>query len=199
VIPYEFDPLGHVHRIGGLVVPGHTDVLRGAGFQYPSDRMGNSADVQLAMDRGKAVHLATEFDDRGELDERSVDDWMLGYLLAWRKFREETGFKPRRIEEAHGNAELMFGAVLDREGTWKLSKGGVLVEVKKYDPPFFTGIQLCLQDLTLPRLAKPRARAAVRLDADGKYKITHYEDRSEAALASALASLWWYKKNNAAR
>jgi hypothetical protein len=186
---YEFDRDAHIHRLGGRVIPGSSDILKDAGFSYPA---GN-------MELGRAVHLATEYDDLGELDERTVTDEVLPFLLAWRSFRQENQFKPRRIEESNVNVALGFAATLDREGTWINPKThtprAVLVEIKKYAPTFFTGLQLALQDLTLPTLTAPRDRVVAQLKPDGTYQIHWFKDPCERNLAMSLVSLYWYKRN----
>jgi hypothetical protein len=183
---WHYDPDVHLYRLGPKIIPGSTDVLKDAGFAYPP---GN-------MEMGRAVHIATHYDDERTLDMATVTDDVYGYLMAWRKFREETGFKPDRIEEPNVNVALSFGAVLDREGTWNRGKRRVLVEIKKYAPGYFTGLQLALQDLTLPAVTLPRDRVAVHLMASGDYAIIEYKDPNERNLAMALVSLYWYKRNH---
>jgi len=182
---YEFDRDVHVHRIGNRIIPGATDILKDAGFSFPQ---GN-------MEMGKGIHLATELDDRGELDESTVSDDIYSYLIGWRKFRADTGFQPTRIEEPNVNVALGFATVLDREGTWSAGKARVLVEIKKYDPPFFTGLQLALQDLTLPQLMLPRERISVQLTPFGGYVIHPFKNKNDRSLAMALVSLYWFKRN----
>jgi hypothetical protein len=64
--------------------------------------------------RGTALHLATEFYDRGTLDENSVDPQIKGYLNSWKKFREEMNYAPELIEEKFYNSALMVGMKIDR-------------------------------------------------------------------------------------
>lgn len=183
---YRFDHELHIHSFSGKIIPGATEILRDAGFKGPD---GN-------MEMGRAVHIATQYDDEGTLNFASVSDEVYPYLEGWRKFRSETGFKPNRIEEPNINQALWFAAVLDREGTWDKGNAHVLVEIKKYSPPYFTGLQLALQDLTLPTLSLPRKRIAVELKADGTYKIHEYRDANDRSMAIFLVSLYWLKKNN---
>lgn len=181
---WVYDAATHIYRAGSRIVPGSTEILKDAGFTYPS---GN-------MEMGTAVHRATQYFDEGTLDPNSVTDEVYGYLEGWQKFKREKDFKPIRIEEPNVNMMLGFGAQLDREGTWNEGKAHVLVEIKKYCPTHFTGLQLALQDLTLPKLALPRKRIAVELRADGDYRIHRYDDEKEKAMALFLVSLYWYKR-----
>lgn len=181
---WEYDAATHIYRAGSRIVPGATEILKDAGFSYPN---GN-------MDMGTAVHRATQYYDEGVLDPNSVTDEIYGYLEGWQKFRREKDFKPIRIEEPNVNMALMFGSQLDREGTWNEGKAHVLVEIKKYAPPHFTGLQLSLQDLTLPKLTLPRKRIAVELRSDGDYRIHRYEQEKDKSMALFLVSLYWYKR-----
>lgn len=182
---FAFDQETHTYTLGQRIIPGATAILKDAGFTYPD---GN-------MEMGNAVHLATRYYDEGTLDISTVSDEVYPYLEAWIKFKLDTHFKPTRIEEPNVNAALMIAATLDREGMWDLGKARVLVEIKKYAPPYFTGLQLAIQDLTLPVLTLPRDRVAVELQASGNYKLHWFKDRNEHSLAIALVSLYWYKVN----
>lgn len=185
----KYDHDLHIYRAGGRIIPGATEILRDAGFEYPA---GN-------MDKGKAVHLATQFYDEYTLNPDRygfpvVGDDIYGYLEGWIKFRKETGFVPTRIEEPNINATLCFGATLDREGVVTGNKAHWLVEVKKYFPPPFTALQLALQDLTLPKLSRPRKLVAVELRPNGDYHIYRYDDPNDRQMALFLVSLYWYKR-----
>lgn len=102
----HFDPESHTYRVGGAVVPSVTQLLRPVGFDYDTIPQYR---VEYAAQRGTAVHLATEFDDDGDLDDESIDLEILPYVQAWRRFREESGFQVFRSEvrvysERHGFA-----------------------------------------------------------------------------------------------
>ena len=103
---WEYDPVTRICTAGGKILPGSTDILADAGFQYPK---GN-------MDLGKAVHLATEYLDKGILNPRTVTDNVYGYLMGWQKFKKDSEFSPDRIEEMNVNMALGYKATLDREG-----------------------------------------------------------------------------------
>lgn len=182
---FTFDPEKHEYRYKGQIIPGATDILKSAGFQYPE---GN-------MEKGRAIHLATAYDDRGILKPESVTDEVFPFLESYRKFRRDTGFKPDRIEEPNVNPMLMFAATLDREGTMPGQDRRILLELKKFFPPFFTALQLSLQDLTLPKLAVPRDRIAVELKETGGYAIHRYTNPGDKNMAISLVGLYWYKKN----
>lgn len=69
-----------------------------------------------SRDRGSMVHLATAYDDRGELDEESLDPVIAPYLEAWRKFRKESGFGPEKIEVPMQSTAYRYAGTPDRIG-----------------------------------------------------------------------------------
>lgn len=81
--PVEFEAEGHRYGNGLESVTG---ILKAEGFidtRFYDD---------WSRDKGSMVHLATHYDDIGELDEDTLDPVIVPYLEAWRKFKRESGF-----------------------------------------------------------------------------------------------------------
>jgi hypothetical protein len=86
-----FDAPSHVYAWKGAIVPGVTTIIRNA-LGNPFERV--AADVlELARQRGSAVHKACELDDAGLLDEATVDSRIVPYVDAWRVFRHQFKFQ----------------------------------------------------------------------------------------------------------
>jgi hypothetical protein len=66
------------------------------------------------LERGKAVHKATEFYDKGTLDPESVDPQIEGYVRAWIKFREDYHFTPDFIEHKTHHPIYGYAGIIDR-------------------------------------------------------------------------------------
>ena len=64
--------------------------------------------------RGSFVHTATEYWDKGELDESTVDPQIKGYLESWKQFRKDQNYTPTHIEYQIYHPELMVGMKIDR-------------------------------------------------------------------------------------
>lgn len=64
--------------------------------------------------RGTMVHLATELDDRGKLDEESVDERIKGYLAAWRDFKAVLRLRFIKTEYIAYDIGLGFAGTADR-------------------------------------------------------------------------------------
>lgn len=75
-----------------------------------------SNDSEWYMERGSAIHLATEYYDMGTLDESDLDPQLVGYLEAWKKYRADTGYNPKYIEKPLLHSIFGYCGKLDRDG-----------------------------------------------------------------------------------
>lgn len=139
----------------------------------------------VAMLRGTAVHLATEYWDRQTLDPASVDPAIAGYLEAWKNFRSVTGFVPTldSIETYVADSDLGVAGTYDRLGTMPSNGAAVLLDIKtgahhwRYDvqvtaydylqqkwlgvPPTPTLLTVCLNETGGWRMHAVEARSAM--------------------------------------
>lgn len=105
-----FDPVTHAYRYDGRPVPSVTQILKplydfGA---IPPDILASKARL------GTRVHLATEMDDDGELDEGSCDELVMGYVSGWRKFKADRGVAILESEKRVFSLEHQYAGTLDR-------------------------------------------------------------------------------------
>jgi hypothetical protein len=113
--PVEFISDGHIYTDApvdgvGRLYPSVTTILKAEGFidtRFYDD---------WSRDRGSMIHLATAYDDAGELDEESLDPVILPYLVAWRKFRKESGFGLGLIEPPMMSTAYKYAGTPDRIG-----------------------------------------------------------------------------------
>jgi hypothetical protein len=182
-----FDAQRHEYRIDGRPAPGITRVLRAAGLLD-----GMAAD-EGAMRRGEYVHLATELDDRGELDETTVDPAIRPYLEGWRKCRRETGWEILDIETLKGSA-LGYATKIDR--IVRTPKGIAVVNIKTGGVYPHYAIQLAGEALLLDGQDGYGivGRIGVHLDGDGNYKPIHYTDRNDFKIWRAALTVALWKK-----
>jgi hypothetical protein len=123
-----FDEEKHEYRLDGRVIPSVTQVLKAAGM------IDDQWFDEWSRERGKAVHKATELDDRGELDESTIDPRIAGYLDAWRRFIFETGWKSNEIEKLVFSRFAWFAGTLDRIGRFPTDRGLSIVDIKTGTP-----------------------------------------------------------------
>jgi len=183
---FTYDSEMRIGRIGNSIIPSVTEIIKDF-FPFPS---GN-------MDLGRAVHIATEFYDKGTLDLSTVDDSIMTYLEAYRKFREETKFNPIRIEERLFHPSLMYHGQLDRVGTWSLTPGQIVIDIKKYRPTKSTALQLIAYDMLLPALSIPRLLYALELKDNGNYSLHEFarDSRDKDAFLAMLTLRNWKIQN----
>lgn len=103
----EFEAEGHKYGNGLESV---TTILKAEGF------INTAFYDDWSRDRGSMIHLATAYDDAGELDEESLDPVILPYLVAWRKFRKESGFGLGLIEPPMMSTAYRYAGTPDRIG-----------------------------------------------------------------------------------
>jgi len=99
----------HIYWIDNKKVDGLTSTLSEAGL------ISNYAS-EWYKTRGTYIHKATEYWDRGELDESTIDPQIKGYLESWKRFRKDQNYTPHPefIEGKLFNSVLLVGMTIDR-------------------------------------------------------------------------------------
>lgn len=214
----------HEYRIDGRRVPSVTGILRISGLTS-----SYSFDDPLHAFRGLACHHGAALIDSGQEDvwfgvelpenhprykeySQVADDINNGYLPAYRKFRERTGFQGHTYELGMIHPTLHFGGTLDMcgecgEEIWLLDlKSGVLpelvpIQLAAYHMLIKEGLPIDPQHPGLDWLkevvkqGRNICRKAVRLSKDATWtlfsetsKRTAYNDRRfDVAWASAIS------------
>ena len=195
----------HSYHLDGRELPGITRVLRDVGI---GDLDVDDPVIAYAAERGKAVHEATALDDRGELDEASVDPVVRPYLDAWRRFRGESGFRPipSLIEVPLARSDLGFAGTPDRCG-W-LGQIPIVLEIKATSQLHRrVGLQLGAQQMLAWTTEEfgavvPNAirRFSVRLcpDENPPYRLQEFKDPEDRnVFLAALRVEQWKRKEGA--
>ena len=118
---------------GGERLDRVTSVLRslGLGADYS---MVDPEVLARAQAIGRATHLATALDERGELDEETVDPAVAPRLAAWRAFVRESSWRSTAIEEPAYSTEWGVAGTPDRVG-WLNGRRAVLdIKPPSYHP-----------------------------------------------------------------
>jgi hypothetical protein len=107
-----FNAATHEYSVDGRILPSVTQVLQAEGIydmsMIPEDRL------RVAQQLGTAVHLATEFDDKGILDNASIDDVVRPYLTQWKKFKHDFDFELISSECRYYSEKYKYAGTLDR-------------------------------------------------------------------------------------
>ena len=136
-----------------------TEVIKESGLlNYPA-----TVNSQWFMDRGTAVHAATEYYDKGTLDESTVAEEIRGYLNAWIKYRADTGYTPEVIEKTLLHPVYGYCGKIDRNG----------LDIKTGGPAPWHRMQgAAYNELEVEHsITTKREWKTVYLQEDGTYKI----------------------------
>lgn len=198
----EYDSKSHRYFTDGKHLPSVTQILDAAGLvsQHCRDEEGRW--------RGSEVHALCADDDANpgiRLDLRTVDPRLRGYMRAWRKYRQDSGFIPTEIERRIDDHANGYSGRFDRAGfrptsdptyfqdmiiDLKTSKAGSVADYVRY------------QLVAYAHAFKPNhlfERIAVALKPDGTYRCKVYSQMEfQSDLAKWLQILNTVKeKNNA--
>ena len=187
----QFDEATHVYRLGPVIVPGVTSILRPLiDFSgVPPDVLARKADL------GRRVHLACQLDDEDDLDETTVEDEVAPYLCAYRQFREDTRAVVVANEQRVFHPLYRYAGTLDRKFDIP-GLGRVLTDLKtSFTTPLSTGPQTAAYQAAD---ADPSVtgRAALRLRADGTYRFERLIDPDDWSVFMACLSLQRFKEKH---
>lgn len=176
---FTFDPNEHRYFLDGVEIPGVTSILKSAGL---TRSYGGFQDAQW---RGLHVHQCTELYDLNDLDWNSVYPQWLGYVKAWARFRDDTGFNPTLIEWQGYDTGLRFAGTLDREG---VLQGDV------FQPDIKTGAEepwhrFQTGGYWMLRAVKAARRGCVYLREDGTYKLVRHDDPKDMRVFLAALTI----------
>ena len=171
----QFRAEDHSYHVNGVRLPSVTEILKDIGL------IDTSYFKPEHSERGTTVHEATQFWDETGMEDDTIPQDLLGYLEAWKKFREETGFTPTHIEQSLHSPQGYAGTV-DRIGkTNKINP--ILLDIKSGPPQPWHRLQLAAYSL----MAKHELKIpiwecwGVHLKKDGKYSVETYRSIEDSA------------------
>lgn len=177
-----FDEATHGYKWKGTPVPSVTQVIRSAlGDQFAG--VSHDAFARKRM-LGQAAHRACELDSLGMLDEATVHPEVWPYLLAWRRFIFESGFKVVASEELF--YEEVYGYAGRRDCRGYLDGAQAVVDFKT-GAPGMVGIQTAGYAMAGYAIDSKWRRFALLARDSGGYRFE--ECKSPADFADFLACL----------
>lgn len=176
-----FDAAAHEYRWNGRLVPNVTRVLQ------PLTDLGRiPADaLEIARQKGVAVHRMVDLDFLGDLDEDRLPEWMRPVLDTWRKFVAESGFRTVVSEHRVYHSTYGYAGTLDRYGELVHAGAFAFIDVKR---SFLAGNVIGMQliayqrayiDQEKDRNAKKALRYALRLNENAPYRLEPYTDEDQ--------------------
>lgn len=192
-----FNAERHEYRLNGVIVPSVTQITD----QFVDFSFVNPEALELARQRGTAVHIACELDDYNELDESTVDPRIVPYLDAYRKFRYEGGFTPEHTEMRVYSERYGFAGTLDRRGPMNGGKATLLdIKTGATASPSWA-LQTAGYALAYDEMygATTKGRCVLQLKPNGKYNLIHYKGRNDTKVFLAALAVFNWKKGHAKR
>lgn len=132
----EFNPENHEYKFDGVIKPSVTQILSSVGVP---DFSGIPETVLTeAMNRGKAVHFATELLDRGQIGNYEIDDlckkccgqWEFLRNIILKKHDLKIGLLNQQIEEPMYSGNYGYCGTPDRCYYDYTQRIAVLIEIK---------------------------------------------------------------------
>jgi hypothetical protein len=189
---FSYDDDRHEYRnASGAVRRSVTQCLKEAGaINYDGIP---PAILENARRRGSNIHRFTEeFDRYGDIDETWLADDEVPYFEAWKKFRRESGFVIKQIEEPmlRPIAGIEVGGTPDRVGYF--GKDIYVLDIKNTaakHPAW--ALQLALYEMQLTQRSRCgyMGRISIQLKKNATYSLTTYEDITDAGAAIACVVL----------
>lgn len=186
----------HIYKVNGRVVPANTRILQDQGI---SDMSGIPAErLAYKSALGTAVHYCIHLHEVGDLDETTIDDRILPYFLAYKKFTEVNRFEPRHTELMLYSKKWDFCTTLDLQGP--LTYGGKeesedIIEIKcVWQMMPSNSVQTAAQQIAFEENypdIKIKRRWGLQLKPSGNYELEPYTDLTDKQ--TFLAALTVYK------
>jgi len=185
----KFNDERHEYSQNGIIIPSVTQVLTAAGL-YDMFGKVNRDVLEAAQVKGKYGHLATEFYDNKTLDITTVHEIIIPYLDGWIKFRKDTGFKPRVIEERVYSKKHNYAGTVDRIGPLD-AETVVDIKLGELTPAaaLQTAAYLEAYNSDKPPKDKAKDRLIVQLRNDGTYRLPKKSFYSKEDFTVFLACL----------
>lgn len=195
-----FDAAAHRYTVDGGYVPSVSTILKAA-----LTFAGVPADVlELALQRGTAVHRAVELDVLGTLDEATVDPRVAPYLAQWRKFRRDSGWTPIGVEVRCASARFGYAGTLDQLGRLPRTHGRTsLLDLKtSATAPITVGPQTAGYEQAVRETYPEESWSGVPIDryalllTRDNYRLVPLTNPADIAVFTSALTLWRWCRDN---
>ena len=187
-----FDPVAHHYFWQGVRVPNVTSVL--------ADLVDLSvvppAALEIARQKGIAVHRMVELDAKGDLDEASLPDWMAPVMVQWRNFVAESGFRVIDSEKKLYHPSYRYAGTMDLYGELVHAAHFAYIDVKRsFMGGNVVGLQIAAYqaaDVTEHKDRRTAKRYGLRLKEGEPYRMQEYTDANDFNVFTAclVRHLW---------
>jgi hypothetical protein len=176
-----FDEATHTYTWNGVVVPSVTQVLK----PLTDYGMITADKLEIARQKGVAVHKMVELHAKGDLDEETLPEWMHPVLAQWEKFVVDTGFEIINSETQVYNPSYGYAGTFDLYG--RMRDGDALIDVKRsFLAGPVIGLQLAGYHAAMVDSLKNIGvkfgsvnRYALKLNEIGPYRLEPFADKKD--------------------
>ena len=191
----RFKPAGHRYTASGLVVPSVTQVVD---TQINAFYFVPESVRQDALQRGTLVHKLTEIHDKAPdryegMAYEVEKSGLLGYVLAWEKFKRERMDAILETEQLVYHTKYRYAGTLDRvmliDGlvtVVEIKTGGIYPEYAWQTAAYLAAYNEGQTGV------KAEKRLVVTLQPDGKYAPTEHKEKADfEAFLAAITMMNW--------
>lgn len=191
--PISFDAETHTYWHGMTQVPAVSEIMRPLTEQYlrsvPEDILNWKRDL------GIAVHKACELLDLGTLDEDALDEQILPYLEAYKRFLVDHRPEWEAIESIVFSEAEWYAGTLDRRGTIRQLPTIIDIKTSK-EVASYAGIQLFAY-AAAEGVSREASLQVLQLRKDGDYRLVPFTNlaRYRETWRGLQAIYRWTKEN----
>jgi hypothetical protein len=174
-----FEPIEHRYFWNGTEVPSVSTVLKPLTDygMIPADKL------EIARQKGVAVHKMVELHAKGDLDEETLPEWMRPVLEQWLRFCDDTGFKIIEYERQVYHPAYGYAGTLDLIGMIGEGDEFPIIDVKR---SFFAGPVIGMQTAAYAEAyiaetgdKRIKTRYALKLNETGPYRLEPFTDKKD--------------------
>lgn len=171
----EFDPAAHKYTFNGQPVPNVTSVLS----PLTSYAMVDPKKLEIARQKGVAIHKMVELSCQNDLDESSLPSWMEPALVQWKRFVAHSGFQVVSSETRVFHPIYKYAGTMDLFGN--VAGQRTYIDVKR---SFLAGAAIGYQIAAYAEAhshetkgkSLKHKRFALRLREDGDFRLEPFND-----------------------
>lgn len=186
-----FDEKAHKYSVDGKELPSVTQVLK----PLTDYSVIGAEALEIARQKGIAIHKTIELYCAGDLDEDSLPDWLKPILSAWRLFVANTGFNVEGSEVRLHHPVFGYAGTFDLIGTTPKNKRWLIDIKRSLYAGRVIGLQLAGYKRTWEHHNKGQRidnRFALILQESGQYRLTEFNDaKDDSVFLAALTMHKW--------
>ena len=182
----KYNDSDHTYWQGNIRLPSVTEILKDEGF------IDSTWFDDWSCTRGTYVHRAIELYNSGELLESDLDERLVPYLDAWRRFKKDVQIQIIASEKIVYSPIFQYAGRLDI--LCEINGEKSIIDLKSGVVDSATALQLAGYAITFENYYGIR-RYGLSLR-NGKATIIPFNNPKDFEIWKALVAIHWYKLNN---